>query len=211
MATNSLVQAIEVWRPDSSGGRLEWTAGAYGDEPLLGDQRGGRTIGPGDGVVGEAFEQGLPTVAPCGAESLDDELRGLDVSHIVAIPTMHHGQCRGIVSLLCGESDRRQGAVEIWRPNERNELAVTSGWYANLEQLGSISRFVKFPRRAGLPGQVWENRFPKVLGSLGTSKDFVRAAGAKADGLSTGVGIPFMRSAREIDAVLLLLSAQRSP
>lgn len=211
VAVNSLIQAVETWRPNDSGDRFEWSSGTYGGDFGLQEARSGRSWSVGEGIVGQAAEQRVPVIQATGEAGMDDELQGLAPTHLVAIPAMQNDACRGVVTLLCTESDHRQGAIEVWRPNERSELAITDSWYANLEHFGLVSQFVKFPRRAGMPGKVWEDRFARVMGSLGTSKNFVRAAGAKAEGLSTAVGIPIMRSAREIEAVLLMLSTQQSP
>ena len=211
VATNSLIQAVEVWRPNESGDQFAWQAGAYGDDYGLADARRERIWAHGEGIIGQAAEQRIPILHAAESHGIDDELHALAPTHMVAIPTMQEQTCRGVVTLLCSEADHCQGAIEVWRPNERSELAITDSWYANLEHFGLVSQFVKFPRRAGLPGKVWESRFPRVMASIGTSKDFVRAAGAKAEGLSTAVGIPVMRSAREIEAVLIMLSTQRSP
>lgn len=179
-----IVRGVEVWRP-ADGGLLR-----------LGDES------PSD--PGTAVNQAVSTRLPA-IES------GGDGPPMVAIPAFEKDELRGVVSLLLDEVEDGQGAVELWRPNERGELARGDAWYSGLERFGLVSGYVKFPRRAGLPGKVWADRFPRVMGDLAKSSDFVRVAGAKAEGLSMALGVPFMKTALEIDAVLLLLSASSSP
>lgn len=220
-ATQSLTQAVEVWRPTEDGSSLALEMGAYG---MFGDQAGGRLgrrCSLGEGLVGAAWQSKSPVLRTAN-EDAGDDFNGIPCSRAIAIPSIcqssggassenRESDCRGVVTLLLDDADNRQGAAEVWRPNERSELALVESWYANLERFGMVSGYVKFPRRAGLPGKVWNDRFPRVMGALGDSADFVRVAGAKTDGLSTALGIPFMRSAREIEAVLLLLSSSRTP
>lgn len=212
-APGTLVQAVEVWRPD--GEELVLKNGAYGERHDA-EHRKDRRCRIGEGLVGAAWQAGVPVIRHPGEDAADD-FHPLPVSRAVAIPSMRNNstdgtrECRGVLTLLFDEAADRQGAVEVWRPNERSELALAESWYANLERFGLVSGFVKFPRRAGLPGKVWCDRFPRVMGDLGESQSFVRVAGAKAEGLSTAIGVPFMKNALELEAVLLLLSASKSP
>jgi hypothetical protein len=129
----------------------------------------------------------------------------------VTLPAFRAAECRGSVELEFNANGEQRAAVELWRPNERGELGLTAGWHPGLEQFGLVSQYIKFPRRAGLPGMVWSDRFPRVLGQLGSSRDFVRIAGARNAGLASAVGIPWMKNAWELGGVVLMLSASASP
>ncbi|MEM6798966.1 MAG: GAF domain-containing protein [Planctomycetota bacterium] len=211
VATKNLVYAVEVWRPNDAGDCLTWSWGACGDRSAIEEGRCSRQYGHGEGLIGRAWSQRSPAIAYGTKGSLAEEFGTDGVKHAIAIPAIKGDACRGVVVFLCDNSDDQQGAFELWPPNDRGELSLDQAWHPNLERFGLISQHVKFPRRAGLPGKVWNDRFPRVMGALGTSKDFVRVAGAKADGLSTAIGIPFMKSAMDLEAVLLLLSAAKSP
>ena len=210
VATHNLIHAIEAWRIDESSQRLVLAAGAHGPYGHLAEGRSQQSFAKGEGAIGAAWQQGLPIAQRLAGQEANNG-HAVPYTCELAIPAMQNGKCRGVISLLCGDSDNRQGGFEVWRPNERGELALTDSWYANLERFGLVSSHVKFPRRAGLPGKVWSDRFPRVMGALGDSSDFVRVAGAKTDGLSMALGIPLMRTARELDAVLVMLSASQSP
>lgn len=194
--TANLLKSIEVWRPEADGLRLTRAfPGLTQREPLNADD---------DNPMAVAWKSRVPVVreAPCEYEQ---------PACVLALPAFCGDTCQGVLALHLEAAADSQAAVEIWRRNERNELARNDGWYRGLDRFAAITACVKFPRRAGLPGKVWEDRFPRVMGALGSSPDFVRAAGAKADGLSTGLGIPFLRNSLDLESVLVLLSSSRTP
>ncbi|MCA9262041.1 MAG: GAF domain-containing protein, partial [Planctomycetales bacterium] len=120
-------------------------------------------------------------------------------------------ELRGVISLLCRDGANVQGAFEVWGRNHRDELGLAASYYAGLERFGLVSQYVKFPRGSGLPGETWVSRFPKLISRLGQSPRFMRAAGAKAEGLATALSIPVMRTALELDSVVMALSSTRAP
>lgn len=187
VATRNLVHTIEVFRPDESGERL--VAHYCGDS----------SFAYGESPVGRAAADGSPVIERC------------DGTAIIAIPAMQVDECRGVVALHCNASEDFRGGFELWRRNERGELGLAENLYVGLDRLAQISQFVKFPRRAGLPGRVWDDRFPRVLGALQDSKSFIRVAAARSEQLGSAVGVPFMRRPPELDAVLLVLNAETSP
>ena len=207
--STDIVQAIEVWRPTSAEGPLSLGCCVYGDHEHLEGERRQTQYPLGEGIVGRAAQSGQPWIGP--TDSLGDEYLGLPASHLLVVPFMEAGRCQGVVLVACNQGEDNQAGVEIWRPNERGELGLSESWHPNLQRFGLISQYVKFPRQAGLPGKVWADRFPRVMGSIGSSQAFIRAAGAKAEGLSTALGLPLMRTAMELESVLVLLSSNRSP
>lgn len=201
-STKQLVQAIEVWSLNDQTERLSLCASFYSSNNELASVHGNSEFGQGEGLIGKAWADGTPVIG---------EISDSVATHMVAIPSMSNGKCHGVVVIFCNNQDESKGAFEIWRPNDRGELALAENWYANLERFGLISQFIKFPRRAGLPGKVWHDRFPRVMGALSTSKKFVRISGAQKDGLAMAVGIPIMKTTRELDSVLLMLSTTQTP
>ncbi len=199
-----ILQAMEVWTADS--GQYKLSSSVYGPHSDLFHSRSDNCYQIGDGIVGKAAADKTPIIA---SEFPGDSLP--DFSRVVAIPTIKNNECTAVTLLFCNEGEDKKGAIEIWRPNERSELSLEEGWHPGLERFGLISKHVKFPRRAGLPGMIWDDRFPRVLGGLSNSQSFVRIAGAKTEGLSTAIGIPFMQNALEIESALLMLSASQSP
>jgi hypothetical protein len=54
-------------------------------------------------------------------------------------------------------------------------------------------------------------RFPRLLESLANSPSFMRAAGARVEGLEVGLGLPIMRSPWDLDSVVVMLSSRFTP
>lgn len=213
-----LAQTVEVWIPCESGESLRCSSGDYRlDEEsnvCLGESRKSLAIASGEGLVGRVWQSGSPEVqnfASQGATACEQSAleRGL-VNH-VGIPILRGGICIAVVLFLCDDGDRSQGAIEIWKRNDRDELGLQGGFYANLDRFSRMSAYIKFPRRAGLPGITWEKRHPRIIEGIGSSKDFIRAAGARAGGLSVAVSMPIMRAAHEIDSTVLFLSSSKTP
>lgn len=183
---NTLVHGYAVFLPESD--RLV----AVGDAA--------NNCGLGEGAVGRACAESLPILE-----------KGHDGHATLALPVMREQECRGAVALYCHAAEGLCGAFEVWRRNDRGELGITDGWYPGLLRLEQVSQFIKFPRRAGLPGRVWDDRFPRVLGGLDESKHFVRVAAARSEQLVSALGVPYMAKTPELDAVLLLLNTRETP
>lgn len=195
IVTPNLVHAIEVYRPEGTGERLVPCVGCSG-EPNIDEVR------RGEGLFGQAWEEGVPTIAPH-----EDNPKAATI----AIPCVRGGEGRGLVVLRCDAGSELRGAFEVWRRDDRGELGLADGWYANLDRVQQITEHIKFPQRAGLPGRVWEDRFPRVLGGLAESKHFIRVAAARSERLSAALGVPYMRKPPVLDAALLILNAEVSP
>lgn len=209
-----LVEAVEVWRPTDDLSRLIWASGSYRCDDEFAAKSRQITFERGEGLPGIAWEKGLPVVSQELPE--DDFVRGeaarrVGISCLVAVPAMQADKCRGVVSFLCRGGENLQGAFEVWHRNDRDELGLSSSYYSNLERFGAVSQCVRFPRRAGLPGETWSDREPKILSRVGLSKNFMRAAGARAENLSVAIAWPIMRNALELEAVFMMLSAAKSP
>jgi len=171
-------------------------------------------ISQGEGVVGRVWQSGHPEVHNASSQPLTDweqAIGKIGLVNQVGIPILRGGVCIAVVLFLCDDGDRSLGAFEIWERNERDELGLQSGHYANLDRFSRMSKYIKFPRRAGLPGITWEKRHPQLIEGIGSSKEFIRAAGARAGGLKVALSMPVMRAAHELNAVLLFLSSSKTP
>lgn len=102
-------------------------------------------------------------------------------------------------------------AIERWTRTERDELGLAEACYRSLEHFARISPYVKFPRGSGLPGETWDDRSCRIIARIDQAKAFMRAAGARKEGLRYGLGIPTMKSEHELESVLLLLSTVDFP
>lgn len=188
VATRNLIQEVEVYHLDEETGRLHKTHGE------------GESHALGEGPVGRAWADGIPAIERWDSGWVT-----------VAVPCLRGDDCRGVVTFGGEAGDDLFGAFEVWGRNDRGELGLTDSWFANLDRLEQISQYVKFPVRAGLPGRVWDDRFPRVLGALQDSKHFIRVAAARTEQLCSALGVPFMRKPPELDAVLLILNTKSTP
>lgn len=93
--------------------------------------------------------------------------------------------------------------VELWLPSEDGSLLEChGGLYGSAHRFGAGSRGLCFGRGEGLPGQVWEQGRPIVIGRFEGSV-FRRTRQAKADGLTCGIALPFFADDAIRAAVLI--------
>ncbi|MEM8944594.1 MAG: hypothetical protein AAGD11_05360 [Planctomycetota bacterium] len=126
---------------------------------------------------------------------------------ILSVPIFKKSVLSSVLLLQFARRPEAVGTAEIWSRDARDELALEAGYYSELDRFQAITRFVSFPRGAGLPGLSWEERDVKIIAGLGSSPDFMRAAGAREVGLDVGLAIPILPAGQELQAVLLLLSS----
>lgn len=204
------VQVVEVWTPDDK--QLRHRSGAYGRHTAFAEASEHLTFLSGQGLPGEAWAARRPIVW----DRLDErflrrslaESAGLDAG--VAFPIFRGDDIIAVVSLLCGSRAHTGGCIELWEPNDLRELALTSGYYGQLEAFGEISALVRFQKGRGLPGITWERGLPHIIPDLASSASFIRAAAARTSAVSAGLGVPLYRGS-EVAQVLLLLSAHATP
>jgi len=213
-AVRSLAVAMEIWAPSSDSDQFAWQSGDCPFDPEFTTSRQSLCFPPGEGLVGKCWEErrtvighDLGQTEPC-CERLSGAHEALSG---IAIPIFQEDKLIAVSVLIVGGTKEAQGALEIWRINERQELGLADASYLNLERFGEVSRFVNFPRRAGLPGMTWANKAPKLIAGIGRSKDFMRAAGARAEGLDVGLSLPIMKAVHELDSVVVVLSSAETP
>ena len=213
--SRGLIRVVEVWSPNEQGDRLKLSSGIYG--ALTGFERcsQGLTFAPGDALPGMVWETKSPLVLPDLYSSQfrrADAARAAGLTSGIALPMLDcGGSLNSVVLLLCDERQGAQGAFEVWTRDSREELGLTSEYYANLERLESVSRLVKFPRGAGLPGRVWDEEFPMLIDRLSSAAGFSRSTTAGENSLDIAVGFPIARRLNEITAVVMILSSSAHP
>ena len=194
--TNSLIYAAEAWVRDEDSDVLR---------PSTFTEN--RATDKAKQVVERVVEEQGPVVIRVE----DLELHGGDFNALVGIPTIRSNTVLGCLVLAVNCPPDAMGAFEIWKRDDRDELGLNGAVFAGLSRFASISQHVRFPRGSGLPGQSWEDAEAKMLTGLGSSPNFMRAAGARAGGLDIGVALPIFKTEHDLNSVFLLLSAQASP
>ncbi|EAQ77916.1 hypothetical protein [Blastopirellula marina] len=186
--TMSMLQAIRVSAVDDAE-PAGWTIDATGDWSVRPDQ---------NASAGFQQERGV------WLEVIGDQV-------YLAFPAATNESLRGVVEMLFQLPEDAIGAFEVWKRDDRDELSLAQGIYRNLDYIERITPYVRFPRRSGLPGEVWENRLAACVNNLGASPNFMRSAGARSAGLDFGLGLPFLKSEFELSSVLLMLGSYQAP
>ncbi len=215
-ATDTLIRYVEIWTPNEDVTRLNRVAcravGAAeildSDEPNYG---GVASVTSGEGLAGRAWHQKSATILQEDPSELLDKISrdcGTSLTAVVAIPVFRQHEIRGVVVLGLGEGF---GGAEIWNRDDRYELAVSVAHYVGLPSFEFITRYTRFPKGAGVPGQVWESGTPQLLRNLNGSGAFIRSFGNDPARISEVVGLPIGSSHGFADSVLLLLSSEQTP
>ncbi|MFK7817245.1 MAG: hypothetical protein AB8G99_00880 [Planctomycetaceae bacterium] len=206
-----LVRYIEVWQVDETGQQLTLIANRCIDNPDATPVAEKTVVGPGEGIAGRAWNQKSATVLQEEPSELIASLSqqaGTDLAGVVAIPTFDRTEIRGVVVLGLGTG---HGAIEAWSRDERDELSLSSSWYGGLPGFEFISRYVRFPKGAGIPGEVWKTRRPQLAREPGRNPRFVRSFENDPAHLTTAVGIPVGSDSGFASSVLLLLPSSAVP
>ena len=210
----SLFRVIEVWTIDESGSLVPSSA-IYRDAPAMEASSVAMTIDVGDGLPGQVAAREQPVVFPQlqAEDFLRSEAAAADgLSAGVGFPVFRDGKLTAVVLVLFTNADDATGAIESWLPDkERNELRLGTAHYAGLKRFEMISRYVQFPYGSGLPGTIKQTATPTLLTGLARSKEFIRAAGAEADGLSIALAWPVISYGDDLRAVVVLLSSSATP
>lgn len=210
-----LLRAVEVWSPTETGQQLERSSAYYSDADAFQSVSDSTRFAMGSGLPGLVWEAGVPVIFNDLAATdfvrhqaaAEDELTAG-----IGVPVFDGDRFVAVLLFLCHTSEISAAAFESWVLEEtRNELMPGTGFYANLDRFRRMTQYLRFPYGAGLPGDVWQTRMPRLLDRLADSTDFLRASGADAEGLDFGLAVPVIRNADDIRSVVLLLSSNRSP
>ena len=214
-SSTKLLRAVEVWCPDEDGLQLERTSSFYADADAFEAVSEKTKFHPGSGLPGLVWEAGVPVVFD-DLESTDfvrhEAARMDELTAGVGVPVFDGEKLVSVLLFLCHTSEISAAAFESWIIEvTRNELMPGTCFYANLDRFRRMTLYLRFPYGAGLPGDVWQTRMPRLISRLANSTDFLRASGADAEGLDFGLAVPVIRNQDEVRSVVLLLSANRSP
>lgn len=208
---STLVQYIEIWIPEDDGQAMRLMDHARLNGSVVDSATPGRRVHSGEGVAGMAWNQRSAIILQESPSELLQRIgiqNGLELTALVAYPIMRGHDVLSVV--VFGISDG-PGAFEIWSRDDRDELSISSSYCSGLRSLEFISRYVKFPKGAGLPGKVWKSGQPKLAADLTNNPTFMRSCEADETVLQTGLALPVGSAAGNSDSVLLMLSAEQMP
>jgi len=112
--------------------------------------------------------------------------------------------------IVLGLSDGN-GGFELWTRDDRDELGISGACYRGLESFEFISRYVKFPKGAGLPGHAWKHGQPKIIDRPQTNPEFIRSFDRDPAHIERCIGLPIGREYGFPASVLLMLSDVQTP
>jgi hypothetical protein len=210
-AMSTLVQCVEVWDVDALGSSLQLTGHVRFRGNLMDFESPGRSVQSGEGLAGMAWHQRHAIILQESPSELLEQLgarNGLELSALVAFPIMR-GQ--DVLSVLVLGISPGPGAFEVWSRDDRDELSISASYYSGLKSFELISRHVRFPKGAGLPGSVWKTGRSQLACNLVHSHGFMRSFAGDETELNTGLGLPVGSSAGNCDSVLLMLSSHAKP
>lgn len=107
--------------------------------------------------------------------------------------------------------DSGNSGLEIWTRDDRDELSISGSYYDGLASFEFISRYVRFPKGAGLPGSCWKTGRPRIIENPSKDPDFIRSFDRDPTEPVQCVGLPISREYGFPASILLLLSDIERP
>lgn len=208
---STLVQYAEVWDVAEDGHSIRLQqCGRFRDNGVD-TSHSGSCLRSGEGLAGMAWNQRRAIIlqeSPSELLQRIGTMNGLDLAALIAYPVMRGQSVLSVVVLGIGNGP---GAFEVWSRDDRDELSVSASYYSGLKRFEFISRHVRFPKGAGLPGAAWKTGLPHLASDLRNSDRFMRSFAADETELNTGLGLPVGSAAGHSDSILLLLSSHCKP
>jgi hypothetical protein len=212
----TFIRAAEVWVPDRGGAHLEFCGGLYGEVPAFGATSRSMIFGRGEGLPGQAWEEGKPIILTQLEGSSFRRIaaaKAAGITTALAIPVVVGDFVTAVLVLFFGDDAQHVGAIELWRarPPLEPELRLVDGYYGTTTEVFElVSRRTMFRRGVGLPGIAWATGDPVFLEDLGQGNRFLRADAALRVGINRGLGVPCATLHPEV-SVLTFLSALGTP
>lgn len=212
----TFIRVVEVWVPSHDRSYLEFSGGLYSSAHRLGAASGSRCFGRGEGLPGQAWEQGRPIVLKRFEGSYFQRTKAAQADGLtcgIALPIFAGDFLTSVLVMFCGDDEQHAGAIELWHndPAQGTDMALVDGYYGSMsDAFELISRSVGFRRGNGLPGVAWEVGGPVFMEDLGRSDRFLRAETALKVGINRGFAFP-CATPHDETFVMAFLSALGTP
>jgi hypothetical protein len=211
-----LLQAAEIWTPDSDATLLEFGAGWYDSAVEFGAISRAMCFGRAEGLPGRSWDEGRPvllTDLQSGYFRRAAAARKAGLSCAVALPFHFANRLKAVVVLFFGGHQREEGAVELWHhdPLAGKQMSLVDGHYGTTARaLLADAREQSLARGSGLPGLAWQRGASVFVDAVAESPDFVRGAAAAQAQLRHGLALPCSSPGDE-RYVLALLGTAAAP
>jgi hypothetical protein len=212
----TFIRVVEIWVPDRERTLLEFGGGLYGNTRAFGAVSRSMCFGRGEGLPGQAWEQGRPIILKQLEGSYFRRGRAAAAEGLtcaIALPVFAGTLLNAVLVIFCGDDEQHVGAIELWHNDAANspELVLDEGYYGGTAELFEfMSRSTRFRRGFGLPGLAWESGLPLFVPDLGKGTRFLRADSATKVGINRGFAIPCPASNGDT-YVMAFLSALATP
>ena len=205
----SLINYVELWTPRADSLVLE-SAVSLESSQARSLPTGDRTTPKGQGIAGSAWQQEGAVIMQGPSAYLDEVVAaaGTSVKALIAIPVYCEFTLLNVIVLGLAEGN---AGLEIWTRDDRDELSVSGSYYDGLSSFEFISRYVRFPKGAGLPGSCWKTGRPKMIDAPDKDPDFIRSFDRDPAKPDQCIGIPISREYGFPASILLLLSDVEKP
>ena len=205
----TLINYVEFWKPVNESLVLE-TSVILDSDQARSLPATNQTIAKGQGIAGSAWQQ-EDVVIMQGSSAILEELNtktGVAVKALIAIPVYCEFTLLNVVVLGISEGN---AGLEIWKRDDRDELSVSGSYYDGLSCFEFISRYVRFPKGAGLPGSCWKTGRPRIIDAPSQDPDFIRSFDRDPADPQQCIGLPLSREYGYPASILLLLSDLGKP
>ena len=212
----TFIRVVESGVPSSERSLLEFGGGIYGQAARFGAASRSMCFARGQGLPGQAWEQGRPIVLTRFEGSYFQRTRFAQAEGLtcgIAMPIFAGEFLTSALVMFCGDDDAHAGAIELWRhdPTEAPEMNLAEGYYGHTaEAFEYISRRTSFRKGSGLPGLAWGSGLPMFMEDLGKGTRFLRTETATRVDISRGLAMP-CHVPGEQSSVMAFLSALGTP
>ena len=217
----ALINFVEVWRyqpsldevqEDGQSGTLQCqSAFRIQNGTPVPIERSVKELAKGQQIAGSAWQQESPVILE-GQSSAEIQVAaqesGVPIATMLAIPVYREFVLVDVIVIGLADGN---GGIELWTRDDRDELGISGSCYRGLESFEFISRFVKFPKGAGLPGYSWKHGQPRIIDRPQTNPDFIRSFDRDPAHIERCIGLPIGREYGFPASVLLMLSDQNTP
>ncbi len=216
MEYKSFIRVVEYWVPNGNGSLLEFGGGLFGKAASFGAITRRLCFGRGEGLPGQAWDQGQPVMLKQFHGSYFQRIAAADDEGLtcgIAVPTFIHGSLTAVTVFFCGDDDAHAGAMELWanQPALSKDMRLVDGYYGNTgDTFEFVSRSTHFRQGNGLPGLAWDRNKPVFMENLSKGSGFLRADSAVKVGINRGFAFP-CSSTDGSNQVMAFLSAMATP
>ncbi len=216
MENKTFIRIVETWVPNANGSLLEFGGGLFGKAASFGAITRRLCFGRGEGLPGQAWDQGQPVLLRKFHGSYFQRIAAADDEGLtcgIAVPTFINGSLTAVTVFFCGDDDAHAGAIELWanQPTRSKDMRLVEGYYGNTgDTFEFVSRSTSFRQGNGLPGLAWDQNKPVFMDNLGKGSGFLRADTAVKVGINRGFAFP-CSSTDGSNQVMAFLSALATP